>query len=619
MKKLRAPAGSRKTDRWKVLRQSFMSMFITFSLIELTNVGAGLIDGLVVSNFLNADSLAAAGVARPIFSISGIFGGMFAAGMQSMCTKELGRGDVAGFNRIFSAVMYLGTAFSAVLALILFLASAPVAMFLGASGNGAGLTGLASRYLRGVVIGLPALVMTGALASAVQMDSGRRRVMVSAMICSALNVVMDFIAVATHMGMFGIGLATAVSQYCSVGYLFLHYRGKDRMLRFVPLRTSVREMLHLLSNGTEKALRRLSNVIRPVFINKLIIFYGGAMAMAAMSVENNVKDFTSFFAVGLADATALLVGVLYGEMNEDGIRETVKNALRRCGEFCGGACVLFLILARPIARLFIPEDGELLGMTAFAIRMIALQAPLDGILRPRITYLQATAHIRNMQMLTIISKLVYIVLAAFVLGKLFGAYGILASYLASDALSLLTVWIYYAVKRRKTLPSLEDYLDLPPEHRKGPGDVIDLDVRGIEDVSLIAEQIRLFCRGHGIGDAVGYRASLCFEELSANIIQHGFPKCEKDPGIDLRMVYDPKELIVRIRDNCPAFNVERQIAMAVSDGTLDPEEKLGLKVLGGMASDIRYVHSLEMNNVILRFPLEPAPRGAAAGTADDGG
>ena len=69
-------SSGKKPNRWLVLDQSFLAMFITFSMIELANVGAGLIDGLVVSNFLDAESMAAAGIAHPIFSISGIFGGM---------------------------------------------------------------------------------------------------------------------------------------------------------------------------------------------------------------------------------------------------------------------------------------------------------------------------------------------------------------------------------------------------------------------------------------------------------------------------------------------------------------------------------------------------------------
>lgn len=60
----------------------------------------------------------------------------------------------------------------------------------------------------------------------------------------------------------------------------------------------------------------------------------------------------------------------------------------------------------------------------------------------------------------------------------------------------------------------------------------------------------------------------------------------KSPGIDLRVVYDPKELIVRIQDNCPAFNVERQIAMTISRVGIEDGEHLGLRILRGMVSDI---------------------------------
>lgn len=592
------------SNRWLVLDQSFFTMFITFSLIELANVGAGLIDGLIVSHFLDAEAMAAAGIAHPIFSISGIFGGMFAAGMQTLCTRELGKGDVRAFNRLFSAVMILGTAFSAVLTVVLLIGTKPLAMLLGASGKGATLATPAVQYLRGVGIGLPGLIMTGVLSSAISMDSGRKRVMTSALVYSGLNVLLDLVAVALHMGMFGIGLATATGQYLQIGYLLLHFRGKDRMLHFVALKTNLKEMLSLLYNGTEKALRRLGSVLRPVLVNKLIIFYGGALAMTAMSVQSSVRDFSQFFAVGLADAAALLVGVLFGEMNDEGIRESGKCIHRQCAGFCGTICLIFFLFARPIARLYISEDGELLDMTVFAVRMIALQAPLNGLLRPRITYLQAVDRTRNMQMLTAVSSVIYIVLSAFVLGEAFGAYGVLASFLVSDFLCLATVWVYYAIKTHRLIPTPEDYMSLPENFHRSPGDVILLDVRDEEDVSLVSQQIQLFCKGHKIDSRTGYEAAVCFEELAVNTIRHGFPKCKKTPGIDLRVVYDPKGLIIRMQDNCPSFNVEREIAMTISNESPNPGEHLGLKVLGGMASDIKYVHSLETNNVILFFPIK---------------
>ncbi|MGX8687268.1 MAG: ATP-binding protein [bacterium] len=268
-----------------------------------------------------------------------------------------------------------------------------------------------------------------------------------------------------------------------------------------------------------------------------------------------------------------------------------------------GQSAFFFVFARPIARLYIYEEGELLDMTVFAVRMIALQAPINGFVRPRITYLQSVGRTRNMQMLITASSLAYIVLSAFILGVLFGSYGVLASFLVSDFLCLATVWGFYAFRTRRLRPTSEDYLALPENFHRSPGDVILLDVRDEEDVSLVSQQIQLFCKGHKIDARIGYEAAVCFEELAVNTIRHGFPKCKKNPGIDLRVVYDPEVLIVRMQDNCPVFNVEREIAVAVSQGRADPETHLGLKILGGMHAEIRYVHSLETNNVILRFPL----------------
>ena len=323
--------------------------------------------------------------------------------------------------------------------------------------------------------------------------------------------------------------------------------------------------------------------------------------MTSMSVQNSLSDFSKLFAVGLADATALLVGVLFGEKNIEGIDESGRCVSRNCIRFCGAVCILFLIFARPIAKLYISEEGELLNMTVFAVRMIALQAPLYGFLRYRIAYLQAINRTRDMQLLSVLSTVIYVLLTAAALGAIFGKYGILACFPVSDFLSLATVWAYYSIKTRKLLPSKSDYQALPENFQLSPGDVILLDIRDEDDVSLVSEQIQMFCKGHGIDEKSGYEAAVCFEELAVNIIRYGFPKCKKQPGINLRLVYDPKELILRLQDNCPPFNVEREIAMAISKGIADPAENLGLRVLGSLGPNIRYVHSLETNNVILCF------------------
>ena len=60
---------------------------------------------------------------------------------------------------------------------------------------------------------------------------------------------------------------------------------------------------------------------------------------------------------------------------------------------------------------------------------------------------------------------------------------------------------------------------------------------------------------------------------------------------------------MRLRDNCPMFDVERYIAQEIEKTEMQEDIRLGLKMIGSLVDNISYVHSLENNNVIVRFPI----------------
>ena len=64
------------------------------------------------------------------------------------------------------------------------------------------------------------------------------------------------------------------------------------------------------------------------------------------------------------------------------------------------------------------------------------------------------------------------------------------------------------------------------------------------------------------------------------------------------------EIVFRLKDNCPMFDVESKIGKGINEIEQNGEMKLGLKLISDLSENITYVHSLETNNVIMRFPLE---------------
>lgn len=593
----------KKNHRWAITDKMFLSLFLTGSIIEFSQVGSGFIDGLIISRFLGAEAMAAEGIVHPIYSIMGIISGLLAVGMQVRCTQMIGRGNPKDVSRFFSATVYVGTGVSLLLTFLVLVFAKPFAALLGASGNAADLLLPASKYLIGIGVGIPPLIMTAILAPAFQLDSGRKTIQTGAMIEAVSDVLLDILAVKLGFGIIGVGLATAVASYLNLLYQCTHFLKKDRMLHFVRPNIPVREFLQMLSNGGERAIKRVFNTIRPVVLNMIIISYGGAVAMSALSVRNSLSNFVEIFGAGIASAVALLTGMYYGEVNEEAIEEVNACERRWIFRCCGFVCVLTFLLAPLIARLYVSKDGELFRMVTFVIRMLALQNPLQALIASRIKYLQAIGRKRNMNLLIFAAQLVFVLLSALVLGGLFGVYGILACFTVSDAVTLLAVYVFYGIKCRTHFPTQRDLLALPAEFYLHPGDVISLDIRSMEDVTLTSEQIMFFCKGHKVDRKIAYFAALSFEELAANTVEYGFPQNRsKQPILDLRAVITGDLFVMRLRDNCPQFDITKQIAIANAPDA-DPLQNIGIRTVSKTASDISYLHTFETNCIILRFLL----------------
>lgn len=588
-----------RNNRWSLVDQSLLSLFITFSLIEFGNRGSYIADGLFVSVFLGQSAIASVGVVKSISSVTGILSGMLSVGMQAKCSYELGRGDIRSFNRIFSGMVYLSLVMSTICGIIFFVGARPIAVLMGASGRGAELIDGASDYLRGIGIGFPSIVLSVVLSVACQLDSATKRVRRSSLVNFASNCLFDFIAVKFGLGVFGIALATSLGRYVQIGYLMLHFRNRNKILSFTKFNMNFAELCEALTLGSERSLRSLGKVISPLIVNRIVLYFGGTIAMAAFSVEKDLLHFIDIFSTGLADAVALQTTVHYAEMNGEAIHAMGRSAHKVCAIFLGATCVILVLFSRPIARLYISDNAELLNMVTFVAVMKGLYAPMNALVQSRISYLNAMKNVRDMYIMTFLSSVVYTIVSAFVLGLAFGSYGVLASDLMRMVLLMLSVWLYHAIATKKLRPTSWDYLALPDSFDLPPGDVISLDVKDTEDISLVSEQIQLFCNGHGFDKSTARTMALCFEELAVNTVKFGFPKCKKSPGIDLRLIYANNELVMRLRDNCPMFDVEKYIANEIHSHD-DKELRIGLKLISSLAKNISYVHSLETNNVIIR-------------------
>ena len=92
-------------------------------------------------------------------------------------------------------------------------------------------------------------------------------------------------------------------------------------------------------------------------------------------------------------------------------------------------------------------------------------------------------------------------------------------------------------------------------------------------------------------------AALCVEELACNTLQWGYDG-KNSSGADIRIVYDKDHLTLRFRDSGRVFDpllYTQQFTVSEKD----PAKNVGLRIVSGLAVDMKYSCVADCNIVLL--------------------
>ena len=87
--------------------------------------------------------------------------------------------------------------------------------------------------------------------------------------------------------------------------------------------------------------------------------------------------------------------------------------------------------------------------------------------------------------------------------------------------------------------------------------------------------------------------------MAGNIVQHGFPLNKKKHSVDIRVtISDNKELTLRVRDDCPLFDVKARGELWRKKEE-DPGSCIGIRLVMSISSNLVYITTLGTNNLIV--------------------
>lgn len=410
----------------------------------------GIVDGFFVSNFAGKTPFAALNLIWPFLMILATVGLMFGTGGSAIVAKTLGQGDREKANRYFSLFVYVAAALGVIFSLLGFLFIRPIASLLGAEGA---MLENAVIYGRIIIVAMPFYVLQLLFQSFCVTAEKPRLGLTVTILAGLTNMVLDAVlvmALPQDLKLAGAAIATSMSQVVG-GLVPLIYfsRRNTSILRLGRASFDARAVGKACTNGSSEFMSNISMSLVGMLYNLQLLKYAGEDGIAAYGVMMYASMVFAAAFLGYSIGSAPIVGYHDGARNYGELKGLLRKGLHIIGTF-GTAMLIFAeLLARPLSKIFVSYDAQLLEMTVSGFRIFAVSFLFMGFSIYSSGFFTALNDGLTSALISFLRTLVFQVIAVLLLPALLGLTGVWVSIVVAEALSLILSALFLLGKRRK--------------------------------------------------------------------------------------------------------------------------------------------------------------------------
>ncbi len=553
------------------------------------------VDSIIISKFLGTSAMAGYGAINPVIIIFMALGGVISMGSQILCAEQIGKGDMEGANRIVGLSIITSLVISGAYIAFIYMGSDIIALILGITKVDE-LAICASDYLRGYMLGAPALIGTLTLSPFMQLDGNQKFAAASMISVTITDIVGDILAVFVfHSGIYGVGVASAVSYYVGTSILLSHFilkKGSLR-LRFNHLPWKMTGKFFVL--GSSSAFQKILRTAFGLTINRVLLATGGVGALAAYAVIINVSNLANCCGQGISGAVMVLTGVFANDIDKNDLITLFKSFFKKAVVSNAVLTTVTIVFAHPIAAICLKKGADL-STVITGIRIMALAFFFYTLCMCLRNYYQGIKKTWLALLITFLMGYGFTGVFSIVLGLKFGLYGVCASYGLAEIATLAVIFVIVWISKKRVPSRIEDFLLLPDDFGIPAEDILELTVNDLDGVLDASEKVYEFAGEHGIRGKKDRRAmvlSLAVEELAKNVVQYGFEE-NRENHLDIRICVKDEKLMLRIRDDCAKFS---PIDYRMQFQNIKPDTGLGISMISALTEDIKYLNVLGLNVV----------------------
>ncbi|MBR4204056.1 MAG: ATP-binding protein [Clostridia bacterium] len=581
-----------------MIRKVFRHTMVTQIVSSMTVMICMLVDSMMIGRFLGVDSMTAYGLAMPVLLVFAAFGSMLSAGVQVMCGKAMGSGSKDGMDACYTVSVVLTIAFSGVglLALLVFLG--PICTMLGAGPAEPSneIFRLTKDYIRGFVIGAPAFLFAQIMVPFLQFSGQQTRVVVGVGAMTVSDILFDILNVFVFRGgTFGMGLASSLSYYISFAVGVLFFVKPSCMFRLRFRLVDKKTCSSVLKYGVPTVINQICMVLLVFVLNNILLEVGQSRAVASYSVISTIGNICYCVGSGIGSVALMLASLFYTDEDRTSLYDLIRTMMRYT-VILNLALTVVVLLAAPILVPLFLTDASAKSMAILGMRLFCLSLLPSALNAAFKSYFQGVNRLFFSEAISVMQNFVFTSLFAFILSRFLGTTGVWLCFLCGETLTFLVICAAAWIRHRSVTLDPTAFSFLQNDFGVKEGDYIEMSVRSAEESVAASRKAEAFCLEHGESERNSSMIALCVEEMTENIVRHGFPKDKNENMIDIRLIFKNGQKVIRIRDNCVSFDPLKYLELHETD---DPTKHFGIRMVMKMVKNADFVYSLGMNNLTL--------------------
>lgn len=346
-----------------------LSLAIPSILAQLATLIYNMVDRIYIGRLPSGSlSIAGIGLCTSIITIITAFTNLFGRGGAPLASIRLGENNKKQAEKILGNCFCLLIVSSIIIMIILNTFGSQILILFGASKN---TLPYAMSYLSIYSLGTIFVQLSVGLNYFINTQGYTKYGMLTLLIGGILNIILDPIFIfILDMGVAGAALATVISQFVSCFWVLKFLLGKKTTIKikFHNMKLDFQIVKRVLALGFSPFFMTSTEGILQMSFNRQLLFFGGDMAVSAMTIMLSLSQMLSLPMEGIAQGAQPITSFNFGAKNYQRVKDTIFLSIKVSLTFSVIAVSIMELFPEIFVKLF-ATDPKLIQMSSWMLRI----------------------------------------------------------------------------------------------------------------------------------------------------------------------------------------------------------------------------------------------------------